>query len=65
MTNTKSKMQQYEDAAVKLASLVAWELEGGNTLSTLSLDAAVEYRAARDAWFAEIDAQIAAKREAA
>ncbi len=56
MTEEKSKTQQYEDAAITFAYHVAWDLEHNSKLSQLSLDAANAYRAARAAWYAEIDA---------
>jgi hypothetical protein len=56
VTTEKSKIQQYEDATIKLAYHVAWDLEHNSKLSQLSLDAVAAYRAAREAWYAEIDA---------
>lgn len=63
VTISKSKIQQYEDAAVILAYHVSWDLEIGNALTQLSLDAVSAYRAARDAWYAEMDAKAEAKKE--
>ncbi len=63
MTIEKSKTQQYEDAAIILAYHVSWDLEIGNTLTQLSLDAMSAYRAARDAWYAELDAKAQTKKE--
>jgi hypothetical protein len=60
-----SKVQQYENAAIELAYHVALDLKHGSTLSRLTLDAVQKYRAAQEAWYAEIDALAAAKKEVA
>lgn len=56
VTTEKSKIQQYEDAAIKLAYYVEFDAKRGDKLGELSLNAVAAYRAAREAWYAEIDA---------
>lgn len=64
MTNDKkTTLQKYEDAAITLAYHVSNDVQFNGKLTHVSLDALEHYRATQAAWYAELDARIAARAE--
>ncbi len=65
MTNDKTTFRRHEEAAMALAYHVNHDVQFAGKLTQLSLDALEIYRATQAEWYAEIDARIAASKEAA
>ena len=65
VTTDKTTFRKHEEAAMALAYHVNHDMQFTGKLTQLSLDALEIYRATQAEWYAEIDARIAASKEAA